>query len=211
MSETTRERILYGALELISTNPSRELDMQQLADWVGVSRKTIYNHFPGKTELISQAVAMGMDRIVRSLQEIADDPDLTFVERLDRIIEEGFRESSRLLSPGGTPGVGVAPPGIVGGAVRELNLHIRDLVRRIATEADGQGLLDRSIDPETFTHVVLSLVGGALSLNDTDALPCMPLQLLRESFRILLTGALSDDGAEALKGIGILAGREAAR
>ncbi len=199
MAETTRERILEGALELIGGAPSGELDMQHLADWIGVSRKTIYNHFPGKNELISEAVAAGIDRIVCSLNGIAEDPSLSFVERLDRVIEEGFRESGRLLGSG-------SPLGVVNRAVSELGRHIRDLVRRIAAEAAREGLLAREVDPEVFSQVILALVGGVHALEEPELLPCTPLQLLRESFRICLVGALSPKGEETLKGIGILAG-----
>lgn len=195
MAESTRERILGGTLEFITTSPPRDLDMEDLAAWIGISRKTIYNHFPGKTDLLEQAVTMGSNHIVRTLRRIADDQERTFVERLDRIIEEGFRESHRLLAST------AVPPGIMGTTVRTVEGHILDLIRRLVHEGIDDGLLSPELDREIFSHVIFSQITGALQRDHPDSLPCSPLQLLRESIRICLVGSLTTAGHDALQSI----------
>ncbi len=193
MAETTRERILGGTLEFITALPPRELDMEELAAWIGISRKTIYNHFPGKTDLLEQAVNLGSNQIVQTLKHIATDQEHTFVERLDRIIEEGFRESHRLL-------VSTAvPPGIMGNTVRTVEAHILDLIRQLVHEGIADGFLSPELDPEIFSHVIFSQITGALQRDHPDTLPCSPLQLLRESIRICLLGTLTPAGHGALQ------------
>lgn len=203
MVDDTRERILDGTLELLRVTTARDFSMERLADWVGMSRKTIYNHFAGKAELLSEAVAAGMDRVVRVLATIAEDRTLGFVDRLDRIVEEGFREMRRLWAPiAGT--VGPRPPMEVRSTVRELNDHIRDLIQGIVTEAAGAGLLAADVDPHIFSHVIINMIDGIRSQENVDALPCAPLELLRESLRVALVGSLSREGVATLAGSRIL-------
>ena len=59
MGNETRERILDGTLELLAATTLTDFSMDRLADWIGLSRKTIYNHFSGKAELVSAAIAAG--------------------------------------------------------------------------------------------------------------------------------------------------------
>ena len=148
-----------------------------------------------------------MDRIVHALSTIATDDSLAFVERLDRIVELGFREMRRLWAPM-TDSTGSRSPMEVHTGVRELNRHLRELIHGIVTEAAADGLLAREVDPHIFTHVIVNMVGGIRCLDDTEALPCPPLELLRESLRITLVGALSPHGVTTLHGSQILSAQE---
>jgi len=222
MADDTRERILGGALELLRSAGPHAFSMDALAEWTGVSRKTIYNHFDGKGDLLAEVVATGMDRIVGGLRTIAADASLGFVEKLDRIVERGFRESKELWGAG-SPGIGSDSGGSAGaaraaGAVRsvpnfrstyqEVRALLAELIEGMAVEASAGGLLRPDVDPRRFAYMLVCLIGGVIRFEDPDALPCPRLELLRESIRICLTGALSPVGAETLRGSRILAREE---
>jgi AcrR family transcriptional regulator len=207
VADETRERILDGTLELLGATNVTDFSMDRLAEWIGLSRKTIYNHFSGKAELISAAIAVGMERIVDTLSTIANDDSLGFVERLDQIVELGFREMRRLWAPiAGS--AGPRSPMEVRTGVRELNRHLRDLIRGIVAEAAAAGLFTTEVDPHIFAHVILNMVGGIRCIDDVEALPCPPLELLRESLRVALVGALSPRGIATLQGSQILSAQE---
>ncbi len=206
MADETRERILDGTLKLLQGRALKEFNMEQLADYIGVTRKTIYNHFSGKAELVSEAIATGMDRIVRTLTTIAEDSSLGFVEKLDHIVERGFRETKQLWIPE-TRAMGVRSPMEIQGTVRELNDHIRELIERIVTEAASSGLFADEVEPGIYAHVILNIINGIRCIDDPDALPVPPLDLLRESLRVCIAGALSPRGAATLSGSSILSAR----
>lgn len=207
MADETRERILDGTLELLGATTVMDFSMDRLAEWIGLSRKTIYNHFSGKADLLAEAIAVGMERIVRTLSEIANDESLGFVERLDRIVELGFREMRRLWAPM-SGAAGPRSPMEVRTGVRELNRHLRELIRGIVTEAAASGLLAAAVKPDIFAHVILNMIGGIRALDDSEALPCPPLELLRESLRVSLVGALSPRGIATLQGSQILSAQD---
>ena len=204
MADDTRERILTGALELLRTKGQRSFSMDALADWTGVARKTIYNHFDGKGDLLTEVIATGMDRIVGGLRAIAADPTLDFVDKLDRIVERGFRESNELWGARAEGGSGVGALNFRS-SFREVRDLLAELIEGMAGEASSRGLLRAGIDPKRFSYILISMIGGIIRIEDPDSLPCPRLELLRESIRVCLTGALSPVGAETLRGSRILA------
>lgn len=85
--------------------------MQDLATAVGITKSSLYHHFPSKQALLSQIIEVTMSRVTPLVREIAE-ADLPAVERLHRalvvhteesIIERDyvacFSEESRYLSP----------------------------------------------------------------------------------------------------------------
>ncbi len=208
MSKETREHIIDGALELIRSTRLSDFSMEGLAKWIGVSRKTIYNHFSGKTELLAEAIETGMDRVLHVLSTIADDDSLDFVDRLNRIVEQGFYEIKRLWDPAAGQSQSRSPMQIRTSA-RELNRHLGELIRGLVTEAAEKGLLASNIEPGIFAQVIINMINGIRSIDYFESRPCSPLELLRESLRISLVGALSPHGEATLRDSSILSSPEA--
>lgn len=204
MADETRERILTGAEELLRNGSLHDMSMERVATWIGVSRKSIYNHFSGKADLVAEAVTAALQRVVGRLAAIAADRSLDYVEKLDRIVEIGFREMHRLLTPAPAMDRPVVPLEIRQ-AVRELNSHIRSLIEEVVAEGASRGLFADEVEPKLFSRVLLNVVNGIRVMDDRDALTVSPIALLRESLRICLVGALSDDGRVTLSGSRILA------
>lgn len=207
MADDTRERILEGALALLREKGRPAFSMEAVADWTGVSRKTIYNHFSGKNELLTETAATGLERIIGAMRAIAEDPALPSVEKLDRIAERGFRESSAFWGArhefGAFPGAADVQSGFL--RVRAL---LADLIRKIADDAVGQGILRSDVDTERFAYILVAVVGGLNKFEDPDRLPCTRHELLREAIRICLSGALSPFGAETLRNSRLLSREE---
>jgi AcrR family transcriptional regulator len=81
---TVRERVLEGAFACVGRYGLAKTTVDDVARASGVSRATIYRHFPdGREQLVREVVAWEMGRFFRRLGEaVADAPDLvTLVER----------------------------------------------------------------------------------------------------------------------------------
>ena len=81
--------------------------MQQLSDQLGLSRKTLYNHFPGgKRDIWMSCVEKEMLDFSDRLSFIVEDHDSDYVDRGGRILDIGqeavdlFYGSEGLISPG---------------------------------------------------------------------------------------------------------------
>lgn len=113
MNETggTRDRILRSAAALFRERGFNGASMQDLAEVVGITKSSLYHHFPSKQALLSEILANTVDRVTPALEAIAES-DLPASERLrqavsghvvelirDRDNVACFIEEGRFLAP----------------------------------------------------------------------------------------------------------------
>lgn len=107
----TRERILRAAASLFRRKGFNGASMQDLAEAVGITKSSLYHHFPSKQALLSEILANTVDRVTPALEAIAES-DLPACERLrqavgghvvelirDRDNVACFIEEGRFLAP----------------------------------------------------------------------------------------------------------------
>ena len=62
MSDQTKARILEAAGAILKRQGPERLTVEAAADLAGVSRKTVYNHFPNRFALIDEATTQWAER-----------------------------------------------------------------------------------------------------------------------------------------------------
>src|SRR6202034_2821139 len=82
-----RERILSASHQLFSEQGINNTGMDQLCAAAGVSKRTLYDHFPGKDELIAEHLRRFDPEI---LPEVFERTDLTPRERLLGALRSDF-------------------------------------------------------------------------------------------------------------------------
>ncbi len=108
---TTRERIRREAAALFRNKGFNGTSMADLAAEVGISKSSLYHHFPSKQALLSEIIELTVNRVTPLVREVADS-DLPIAERLRRAIDlhtveaihdrdavACFIEEGRYLSP----------------------------------------------------------------------------------------------------------------
>src|SRR3972149_6258631 len=94
---TTRNRILEEAAGLFRYEGFNGASMQDLASVVGITKSTLYHHFPSKQALLAEIVELTVDRVTPALEAIAE-ADVSADARL------------RLAGGGGGPARGGGEP-----------------------------------------------------------------------------------------------------
>jgi TetR/AcrR family transcriptional regulator, cholesterol catabolism regulator len=108
---STRARICTEAATLFSQQGFNGTSMAELATAVGITKSSLYHHFPSKQALLSEIIEQTVSRVTPLVQEVAD-MDLPVSERLaqavtlhtieairDRYAIACFIEEGRYLSP----------------------------------------------------------------------------------------------------------------
>ncbi len=108
---TTEERIRREAAALFRVKGFNGTSMAQLAAEVGVTKSSLYHHFPSKQALLSEIIELTVNRVTPLVRRIAES-DLPITDRLSRAValhtEEAIRdqdavacfiEEGRYLSP----------------------------------------------------------------------------------------------------------------
>lgn len=84
-TRNTRERIRSEAAALFSEYGFNGTSMAELASAVGITKSSLYHHFPSKQALLSEIIELTVNRVTPLVQEVAD-MDLPAEERLRRVI-----------------------------------------------------------------------------------------------------------------------------
>ncbi len=109
---TTRERIRREAAALFREKGFNGTSMAELASEVGLTKSSLYHHFPSKQALLSEIIELTVNRVTPLVQKVAES-DLPIRERLakavalhtvaairDRDAVACFIEEGRYLEPG---------------------------------------------------------------------------------------------------------------
>lgn len=208
MADGLREQIIAGSVEALRDLGIRGFSMDAAALRSGVSRKTLYNYFASRLELLDAVFEGSFKATIASLEAIARDQGLDFVTKLNRVTEEGFRrvrESSRLFRQGGGPSIHPRSASLY----REFRRSLLSLISGIVEEGAKLGYVRADVDHRKLTYVVINMVEGLLYLDDPEDEPFTRPEILQESIKILFLGAASPLGAESLSSYSFLSPPEA--
>jgi len=81
----TRERIRLEAATLFSEQGFNGTSMAELASAVGITKSSLYHHFPSKQALLSEIIELTVNRVSPLVQEVAE-MDLPAEERLRKAV-----------------------------------------------------------------------------------------------------------------------------
>jgi len=82
---TTRDRIRSEAAALFREKGFNGTSMSELAGEVGITKSSLYHHYPGKQALLSEIIELTVNRVTPLVQEVAES-DLPIRERLGRAV-----------------------------------------------------------------------------------------------------------------------------
>jgi TetR/AcrR family transcriptional regulator, cholesterol catabolism regulator len=85
VTEDTSERIRQAAASLFRAQGFNGTSMADLAAAVGVTKSSLYHHFPSKQALLSEILELTMERVTPQVQEVAES-DAPAAQRLHRVI-----------------------------------------------------------------------------------------------------------------------------
>ncbi|MFV1960233.1 MAG: TetR/AcrR family transcriptional regulator [Acidimicrobiia bacterium] len=84
-THTTRERIRREAAALFGEKGFNGASMSELAGEVGITKSSLYHHFPSKQALLSEIIELTVNRVTPLVQKVAES-DLPIRERLSRAV-----------------------------------------------------------------------------------------------------------------------------
>lgn len=97
--QDNKEKLLKGAEDLFLTNGVRSITMDDIARHLGISKKTIYQHFEDKDEIVALVLRSHMERQRHQFDEIASKSKNAVEEmvRLSVLLKESMRNVNASL------------------------------------------------------------------------------------------------------------------
>ncbi|MBI9101911.1 MAG: TetR/AcrR family transcriptional regulator [Spirochaetales bacterium] len=152
-----RKKILDEAGKLILDQGVTSFSMEDLAKSAGITKKTIYNHFPGRDEVMKSAAREKIQSLVNTMTKIAEDERLDFPYRLGNIFRFGIKEYSALFPQSGYEKNKETFFSIYLPIIKTENLR---LVKEVIHSGITSGHLRDDIGEETMAIMFLHIVEG---------------------------------------------------
>ncbi len=190
--DDTHERILDGTTDLVARHGSRPGRIEEIAEYIGVSVKTIYNHFGSKRALVLAVVQRNLDILFDRFNAVLDRRDLSFPEKLHAVVSLGL-ERARSRTPGWFGMLGVDEPAVAAKFEPQLRSRFYRVFTRLWEQGRAVGAIAAYIDPETMSYTMLFLVEGFLRVTRDQEATIARDELLRRAVSIHLFGLLTPD------------------
>ncbi len=188
-----RQRILSAAEERFRAQGYQRMCMDDLATDLGMSKKTIYKHFPRKDLLMLAIARQAMGTIERQVGEIASS-DRPFIEKITTILPLIGRQYVRLTKTLRTDLTRYAPA-----IWKEIEtfrrLQATTKVYPMLKSARAEGVLRPDVSPELFFLTFLTAVEGILNPYTLANEPYSADEAFAGIFRILFQGALTEEAS----------------
>lgn len=183
----TRERILRAAAALFRRQGFNGTSMQDLAQQVGLTKSSLYHHFPSKQALLSEILELTIERATPSVRSIAEG-GLPATERLRQAVVQHlielihdqdsvacFVEEGRFLTPDYRPAHlakrdryegyfrRIIEDGVSAGEFRRVDVHLASLaVLGMCNSAATWYRPEGELEPEEIASEFAELAARAL-------------------------------------------------
>lgn len=189
-------RIVDAARRHFMTLGFSRTTMDDLAGELGMSKKTLYAHFPGKAMIISYLMEAKIAEVRKGMHALAADTSLPVMDRAHRMMAFIVRQMSE-ISPA---------------FLRDLERHHPALLARMESVraeilpqvwgkllADGaaEGLVRPELDPAFVSEMALINIQGLLRPATLDRLQLRPHEVVDRVLTILFNGILTPAGRQA--------------
>ena len=163
-----REKVLVQAMELLAKEGFDRFNVQRVLDGAGVSRATLYRHFPdvdglieaAMVEIFRQQIDLNL-RAARELVELSTDKEM-FRDGIGRLLEALSKTPVQVrILRAHTVVLGTSRPEL-GKAVATVQESLNDGWEEVVRSAQMRGLVRKDVDPRTVGVLVQSLSLGRI-------------------------------------------------
>jgi AcrR family transcriptional regulator len=203
MKQRMHERIIDGARRVFFALGYDGTKLDELADRLGIAKKTIYNHFSSKEELVMAVLDHDLAEWLRQANAVVDRSDAEIGQvflRLYAHAMDALRRRSTLFPSD--------PPTRRQELRTQTERAFKDQLVRIVVKAAelgaASGDLLPSCDPELLAHVLVNAAAGVGPYCDDGDVPYEPYQLMTESIKMVLAGQLTPQGRRTLDELGFM-------
>ncbi len=195
-----KQRIVAHARRHFFAHGFRGVTMDDLAEELGMSKKTLYAHFSGKTTLLEAVIADKFREVELDLNAISSGKSADFTGKLLQLLECVERQLEEIQPA----------------FVRDMRREAPEVFRRIEglreelfqrhfaklfNEGRKSGLIRKDIPANVIIEVLLAAVHGILNPRKVEELGLTPKTAFTDILRIVLEGAVTEQGRSAREGV----------
>ncbi len=188
-----RNRILEVARAQFFSLGFTKVTMDEIAHELGMSKRTLYQHFPGKKDLLRQALLNKAQRISEGLGNIIESNQAHFGRKLEQALTFVATEMPH-LSPIFLRDIQRHAPDVWQELDQRRQETIRTRFGKLIREGIEAGFLRKDIEAELLVLLFSTLVQNVINPQTLSRLPLSAPQAFAVITGVLFEGILTDKG-----------------
>jgi AcrR family transcriptional regulator len=192
-TDSIRQRIIGAARVHFFSHGFRSVTMDDLAEELGISKKTLYAHFPGKFDLLEAVLADKFAGVEATLKEVTRAHPHDFPSTLHELLAGTQRELDEIKPPFVRDMRQKAPHvfKVVEGRRAAL---IERYFGKLFVEGQRTGMVRKDVPAKLMIEILLAMVQSIMNPPKMEELGMMPKEGFTGILKIVLEGALTPKG-----------------
>ena len=192
-NEFGQQRIVEAARAHFFCHGFRSVTMDQLAEELGISKKTLYAHFPGKIELLEAVLADKFAGVEAKLNEIARAHPHDFSTALHELLANMQRELDEIKPPF-VRDMRQKAPDVFKVIERRRAALIERFFGKLFIEGQRAGMVRKDVPAKLTIESLLAIVQAIMNPLKMEELGMTPKEGFAGILKIILEGALTRRG-----------------
>jgi AcrR family transcriptional regulator len=195
-NDAGRQQIVEAARAHFFSHGFRSVTMDDLAEELGISKKTLYAHFPGKIALLEAVLANKFAGVEAKLREVSLAHLHDFPAALHALLANMQVELDEIKPPF-VRDMRQKAPQVFKIVERRRAALIERFFGKLFVEGQRTGMVRKDIPAKLIVEILLAVVQAIMNPPKMEELGMMPKEGFAGILKIVLEGALSGKGRKA--------------
>jgi AcrR family transcriptional regulator len=192
-NHSNRQRIVDAARAHFFSHGFRSVTMDDLAAELGISKKTLYAHFPGKIDMLEAVLADKFARVEATMKEATRAHRHNFPGALHELLAGTQRELDEIKPPF-VRDMRQKAPHVFKVVERRRAALIQRYFGKLFVEGQGAGMVRKDVPAKLMIEILLAMVQAIMNPAKMEELEMMPKEGFAGILKIVLEGALTPKG-----------------
>jgi AcrR family transcriptional regulator len=195
-NDAGRQQIVEAARAHFFSHGFRSVTMDDLAEELGISKKTLYAHFPGKIALLEAVLANKFAGVEAKLREVSRAHPHDFPAALHELLANMLGELDEIKPPFVRDMRQKAPQVFKIVELRRAAL-IERFFGKLFVEGQRTGMVRKDVPAKLMIEILLAMVQAIMNPPKMEELGMVPKEGFAGILKIVLEGALTGKGRKA--------------
>jgi AcrR family transcriptional regulator len=188
-----RQRIANAARAHFFSHGFRSVTMDDLAEELGISKKTLYAHFPGKFDLLEAVLADKFEGVEEMLKQVTHARPHDFPVTLGELLAGTQRELDEIKPPF-VRDMRRKAPDLFKVIERRRAALIQRYFGKFFVEGQRAGMVRKDVPARLIIEILLAMVQSIMNPAKMEELGMMPKEGFTGILKVVLQGALTPKG-----------------
>jgi AcrR family transcriptional regulator len=194
--DPNRRRIVEAARIHFFNHGFRSVTMDDLAEELGISKKTLYAHFPGKFDLLEAVLADKLAGVEMTLKEVTRGRPHDFPAALRELLA-GVRRELDEIKPPFVRDMRQKAPEVFKLVERRRAALIQRYIGKFFVAGQRAGMVRKDVPAKLIIEILLATVQSIMNPAKMEELGMMPKEGYTGILKIVLEGTLTSKGRKA--------------